>query len=111
MARYEATVTILSEMPTGMGCKWVLVQYKEDFFGYGFKQDLYTLTGFPVEQCGTRKDVLKHFESIADLCKRNIEKYQKELTKSKNPNRWNIMIEHKQKELEMLIEFAKILNN
>lgn len=103
---------ILSEMPTGLGDKWVLVQYKEDFFGYGFEQDLHTLLGFPVNQCGTKEDVLNHCKSIAELCKKFIAKYQKELVKEKkNSDGWKLLIEQNQKELDMLTEFASILSN
>ena len=100
---------ILSEMPTGMGGKWVLVDYGNNFYAYGVEQDLHTLLGFPVNQCGTKEEVLIHCKSIAELCKKNIEKYQKEFAKEKLDG-WKIMIEHEQKELEMLMEFAKILS-
>lgn len=99
---------ILSEMPTGMGGKWVLVDYGNNFYAYGVEQDLHTLLGFPVNQCGTKEEVLTHCKSISELCKKNIEKYQKELAK-KESDGWKIMIEHEQKELEMLTEFARIL--
>ena len=103
---------ILAEMPTGMGGKWVLVQYKEDFFAYGYEQDLHTLMGFPVNQCGTQNEVLNHCKSIAELCKNNIAKYQKERSKdTKNISGWELLIQHEQKELEMLTEFARILSN
>lgn len=102
---------ILSEMPTGMGGKWVLVKYKEDFYAYGVEQDLHTLLGFPVNQCGTKEEVLAHCKLISELCKKNIEKYQKELTKEKKkPDGWKLLIEHEQKELEMLTEFTRILS-
>ena len=102
---------ILAEMPTGMGGKWVLVDYGNNFYAYGVEQDLHTLLGFPVNQCGTKEEVLTHCKSIAELCKKNIEKYQKELTKEKEkPDGWKILIEHEQKELEMLTEFARILS-
>lgn len=101
---------ILSEMTTGMGGKWVLVDYGNNFYAYGVEQDLHTLLGFPVNQCGTKEEVLAHCKSIAGLCKKNIEKYQKELAKSKKPDGWKLIIEHEQKELEMLTEFAKILS-
>lgn len=102
---------ILSEIPTGMGGKWVLVKYKEDFYAYGVEQDLHTLLGFPVNQCGTKEEVLNHCKSIAELCKQNIEKYQKELAKDKKKlGGWGILIEHEQKELDMLTEFARILS-
>lgn len=102
---------ILSEMPTGMGGKWVLVDYGNNFYAYGVEQDLHTLLGFPVNQCGTKEEVLAHCKSISELCKKNIEKYQKELAKEKKkPDGWKLLIEHEQKELEMLTEFVRILS-
>ena len=102
---------ILSEMPTGMGGKWVLVKYKEDFYAYGVEQCLHDFFGFPVDQCGTKEKVLNHCKSIAELCKKNIEKYQNELKKEKqNTNGWKNLIEHEQKELEMRSEFTRILS-
>ena len=102
---------ILSEMPTGMGGKWVLVDYGNNFYAYGFEQDLYTLLGFPVDQCGSKEEVVKHCKSISKLCKQNIDKYKKELANEKEkPDGWKILIEHEQKELEMLTEFARILS-
>ena len=102
---------ILSEMPTGMGGKWVLVDYGNNFYAYGVEQDLYTLLGFPVNQCGSKEEVIKHCKSISKLCKENIDKYKKEFAKEKEkPDGWKILIEHEQKELEMLTEFARILN-
>lgn len=101
---------ILAEMPTGMGGKWVLVDYENNFYAYGVEQDLHTLLGFPVNQCGTKEEILAHCKSILELCKKNIEKYQKELVKEKNkPDGWKLLIEHEQKELEMLTEFSRIL--
>lgn len=103
---------ILGEMPTGMGGKWVLVQYKENYFTYGNEQDLHSLLGFPVNQCGTKEEVLMHCEAIAELCKNNIAKYQKELANDSKKNMgWELLIKQEQKELDMLTAFSKILNN
>ena len=102
---------ILSEMPTGMGGKWVLVDYGNNFYAYGTEDCLHDLLGFPVDQCGSKEEVIKHCKSISKLCKQNIDKYKKELAKEKEkPDGWKILIEHEQKELEMLTEFARILN-
>lgn len=102
---------ILSEKETGMGGKWVLVDYGNNFYAYGVEQDLHTLLGFPVNQCGTREEVLTHCKSISKLCNQNIKKYQRELAKDKkNFDGWKNLIEHEKKELEMLTEFAKVLS-
>lgn len=102
---------ILAEMPTGMGSKWVLAEIENDFYGYGTVADFNDKWGLPVNQCGTKKSVKNHCESIAELCKKNIKKYQKELSKkTANSDGWELMIEHEQKELEMLIEFIRVLS-
>ena len=102
-------MTILSEMPTGMGGKWVLVDYGNNFYAYGTEDCLHDLLGFPVDQCGSKEDIINHCKLISELCKQNIEKYNKELAKEK-PDGWKIMIEHEQKELEMLTEFTRVLS-
>lgn len=104
-------MTILSEKETGMGGKWVLVNYGNDFYAYGVEQDLYSFLGFPVNQCGTKKEIIEHCKSVSELCEQNIEKYQKEFAKDKkNFDGWKNLIEHEKKELEMLTEFAKVLS-
>lgn len=100
---------ILAEMPTGMGGKWMLVKYGNDFYAYGNERDLHSFLGFPVNQCGSKEEVIKHCKSISELCKQNIEKYGKKFAKD-NHEGWKIMIENEQKELEMLTEFARILS-
>ena len=100
---------ILSEMPTGMGGKWVLVDYGNNFYAYGTEDCLHDLLGFPVNQCGSKEKVLAHCKSISELCRKHILKYQKQLEKDKTEG-WKIMIKNEQKELEMLTEFASILS-
>ena len=100
---------ILSEMPTGMGGKWLLVDYGNNFYAYGTEDCLHDLLGFPVNQCGSKEKVLAHCKSIAELCRKHILKYQKQLEKDKTEG-WKIMIKNEQKELEMLTEFASILS-
>ena len=74
---------ILSEMPTGMGGKWVLVDYGNNFYTYGTEDCLHDLLGFPVDQCGSKEEVIKHCKSISKLCKQNIDKYKRSLQKKK----------------------------
>ena len=102
-------MNILSEMPTGLGGRWVLVEYENDFYGYGYEQDLHRLSGFPVDQCGTKDEVLAHCKSIKKLCTQHIERYKKELKKGKS-NGWELLIEHEKAELEMLTRFESILS-
>ena len=100
---------ILSRKETGLGGSWVLVDYGNGFYAYGAEQDLHTMFGFPVNQCGSKEEVSVHCKSIVELCKKNIAKYQKELTKGKS-NGWKLLIKQEQKKLEMLIEFSRILS-
>lgn len=94
---------ILSEMPTGMGGKWVLVKYENDFYAYGVEQDLHTLLGFPVNQCGTKEEVLENCLRMQEVNKEYIKKYQ-------NNDTYKILFESEQKELAMHTEFARILS-
>ena len=103
---------ILSEMPTGMGSKWILVKYNDDFYGYGTVIDHRSFYGLPGNQCGTKNKVIKNCLRMVDVNKEYIKKYQKELAKEKKkPKGWKILIDNKQKELEMHTEFARILQN
>lgn len=58
---------ILSEMPMGIGGKWVLVDCGNNFYGYELEQDLHSLYGFLVNQCGTKDEVITHCKSITEL--------------------------------------------
>ncbi len=103
-------MNILATKETGMGGNWVLVKYEENFYAYGVEADLNSFLGFPVDQCGTKEEVIEHCNSIAMLCKENISRYKKKLLNKKgNVDGWKLMIEHEQKQLEMLMDFSKIL--
>lgn len=104
-------MTILSTMPTGTGGEWQLVQYEQDFFAYGYDAEIKSLWGVSVNQCGTLAEVLSHCLSIAELCKKNIAKYEKEKATSKKPHGWEMLILSEQKEFEMLEMFANVLKN
>lgn len=99
----------LVEMPNGMGGKWILAKFEDDFYGYGTEDDFRDKSGLPVDQCGTKESVIEYCSLIAELCKNNIEKYQKEVSKEKSDG-WKILLDHEKKELEMLIEFSKVLS-
>lgn len=103
---------ILMEKETGYGGSWVLVQYKEDFFAHGLKCDMTSFLGFPVNNVGTKKNVIGHCKSIAELCRENIAKYEKEKAK-KNSNKqgWELLIADEKRELEMLTDFYNLLEN
>lgn len=101
---------ILAEMPTGMGGKWLLAEFEKNFFGYGLEKDFSDAMGLPVDQCGTKEAVKKHCDSIAELCRQNIKKYQTEISEEKeNAVGWKMLLEHEQKELEMLTRFSEVL--
>lgn len=100
---------ILSKKETGNGSNFVLVKYSDDFYAHGTESDINDKYGFPVNSCGTKEEVLNHCNSIAELCKANIQKYNKELQKGKSQG-WKVLIEGEQKELEALTEFASILS-
>jgi len=104
-------MTILSTMSTGMGGEWQLVQYEQDFYAYGYDTEIKSFWGVSVNQCGTLAEVLSHCLSIAELCKKNIAKYEREKATSKNPQGWELLIFHEYKELDMLEKFASVLKN
>ena len=99
---------ILSNKPTVHGGRYVLVDYGNNFFAYGYEVYMHTLCGFPVNQCGTKEEVLNHLKSIIGLCNKTIEKYQKEFTKD-NHEGWKMMIDYERHQMEILTEFEKIL--
>lgn len=101
---------ILSEMPTEMGGKWVLVKYSKDFFAYGVEQDLHSIYGFPVNQCGTKEEVIKQCQSISELCKKNIKKYTA-LAEKENTVGWILLRDNEKSELEMLTKFIEVLKS
>ena len=82
-------MTVLSEMLTGMGSKFILAKYSDTFYGYGTEMDHKDAWGLPVNQCGTKEEVLENCLRMIEVNKEYIQKYQKEL--------------------EMHTEFARIL--
>ena len=103
---------ILSEMPTGMGGKWILAKYSDTFYGYGTESDHKCAWGLPVNQCGTKEEVLENCLRMIQVNKEYIRKYQKELVKEKKkPEGWKMMLNNEQREFEMHTEFARILGN
>ena len=103
---------ILSEMPTGMGGKWILAKYSDTFYGYGTESDHKCAWGLPVNQCGTKEEVLENCLRMIQVNKEYIRKYQKELVKEKKkPEGWKMMLNNEQREFEMHTEFARILEN
>ena len=47
-------------MSTGMGSKWILAKFSNDFYGYGTEMDFKSALGLPVNQCGTKTEVLEN---------------------------------------------------
>lgn len=103
-------MTVLSEMSTGMGSKFILAKYSDTFYGYGTEMDHKSVWGLPVNQCGTKGAVLENCLRMIEINKEHIQKYQKELAKEKRkPEGWKRLLYCEQKELEMHTEFARIL--
>lgn len=75
---------ILSKKETGMGGSWILADYGNNFFAYGYIQDSERFLNFPVDQCGSKKKVLAHCNLIARMCEQNIKRYQKKTYKRGN---------------------------
>ncbi len=96
-------MTILSEMPTGMGGKWILAKFTDTFYGYGVEADFKCAWGLPVNQCGTKDEVLENCLRMQEVNKEYIKKYQ-------NNDTYKILFESEQKELAMHTEFARILS-
>nr|DAO32070.1 MAG TPA: Protein of unknown function (DUF2856) [Caudoviricetes sp.] len=66
--------------------------------------------GLPVNQCGTKEEVLENCLRMIEVNKEYIQKYQKEFEKEKRkPEGWKILLYCEQKELEMHTAFARIL--
>lgn len=99
---------ILAKKENGMDSNFVLVKYSDEFYAHGTEADINDKYGFPINSCGTKEEVLNHCNSIAELCKVNIQKYNKELQKGKSQG-WELLINHEQKELDALIEFTNVL--
>lgn len=103
-------MTVLSEMPSRMGSKWILVKYTDTFYGYGKSEDFKCAGELPVNQYGTKEEVLENCLRMIKIGKEYIQRYQKELAKEKkNPEVWKMMIACEQKTVEMHTEFARIL--
>ena len=72
---------VLSEMPTGMGSKWILAKFSNDFYGYGTEMDFKSAWGLPVNQCGTKTEVLENCLRMQKVNLDFIDEYNKELLK------------------------------
>lgn len=101
---------VLSEKETGLGGKWYLVDCGDNNFAYGTLAEIQRLFFVPVDQFGTREEIIKHCERIIKIKKKNINKYEREMIKDKkNPNAYNMLIEFEKKEWEMLADFSEKL--
>lgn len=101
---------VLSEMSTGMGSKWILAKFSNDFYGYGTEMDFKSAWGLPVNQCGTKTEVLENCLRMQNVNLDFIDKYNKELLKEKKkPDGWKKLIEHEKMEYDMHLKFANIL--
>ena len=100
---------ILKEMETGYGTgKWILADMGDEFYGYGTPTDFKSIYGLPVNQCGSRAEVIESLSSRASCCKKTLSKYQREFKKSFSEG-WKQLMLIEEKELEMLLTFARTL--
>lgn len=95
---------ILSKIKTGFGGSWVLVKYDENFYAYGYETYLHDFYGFPVDQCGTKEEVIKSCNSIAELCEQNMKGFY-----NKEGKGWAMLAKFEENEFKMLTEFLEIL--
>lgn len=100
---------ILATARHELGAEFKLVKVSNDFYMYGTQKEFDSLLGVPVARCGTLEKVLKHCESISQLCKNYIEQYKKEAAKSRNPEGWEQLIKQEQSELSIVSKFADVL--
>lgn len=101
---------ILAEKENGTKGKWLLVKYSENFFAYGSLSQLNSIYGVPVQQYGTKKEVLDHCNSIIALRNKHILQHQKEFKKDKQEG-WLVLINDAKKDIETLEKFVSILSN
>ena len=99
---------ILATARYALGAEVKLVKVNDDFYMYGTQAEFDSLLGVSVDRCGSVEKVLSHCLSIAELCKENIIKYQKQMEKD-NHKGWQMMIEHEKSDLDMHLLFAKTL--
>jgi hypothetical protein len=98
----ENNMEILASKETGLGGKYVLVKYDNEFYAHGIEADIHDKWGFPVDSCGSKTEVLNHCKSIAELCKELVKKYTDE--------KCEVLRNQNQKELEALEEFISVLS-
>lgn len=102
---------ILSEMPAAMGEKWILCKYEDNLFAYGSEHDLSIYMKFPSSQCGSKEKVKRNCDVAAAQCKQKLTEYKDKASHHTNNARaWQLLLEHEQKKLEMLIEFSRVLS-
>jgi hypothetical protein len=101
---------ILATARYALGAEVKLVKVDDDFYMYGTQAEFDSLLGVSVDRCGSLEKVLSHCLSIAELCNKNIVKYQKEFEKDKREG-WQMIIEHEKAELDMLLLFAETLKS
>ena len=100
---------ILKEMETGYGTgKWILADMGDEFYGYGTPTDFKSIYGLPVNQCGSRAEVIESLSSRASCCKKPLSKYQMEFKKSFSEG-WKQLMLIEEKELEILLTFVRTL--
>ena len=103
-------MTILSTFKTDMGGEFLLIQYGENHFSYGARAEYNTICGAPIQQCGTKEEVINRCKRLIELKNKNIDHYKKEIQKDKQAG-WNILINNSQNQIEMFNQFIDVLKN
>lgn len=101
---------ILSTFINDFGGDFLLVQYEGDHFSYGARKDFNTICGVPIQQCGTRKELLNRLENLIELKNNHILEYKKQFNKD-NHIGWNVLINESNNKIKMFQQFIDSLNS
>lgn len=87
---------------------YLLIKYESNFFAYGTEKDFNCFLGVPVQQTGTKNEIIIRLKSLINLAKTHISNYEKEFSKD-NHNGWNILINDEKNKIEMYRLFLNAL--
>lgn len=106
---------ILAEKKTSTN-NYVLVKYtdNDNSYAHGLEQDLNDKCGgFPIDNRGTKEEVINHCKMIAQLDKDHIEEFKRQRQMNTNPKTdrgWALLIENAQNEINALNYFVEVLS-
>lgn len=104
-----AELEVLCTRGCGVDSMLYLVKQGTGYYAYGTMQDMQSLLGVPVNQCGTKEEVMAHCMSIANLCQENIDSYKKEHDYEYSTG-WKLLVEYEQERMKALTTFANVLS-